>query len=89
MSAYFIFDMPGNALLFNQPVTLRRCRIKKGWHEEGKEGFFYGIVHTNRNWAIVVWDGDDDPDLFRAEGIETQTTNWIGLQETPANRKEK
>ena len=40
-------------------------------------GHYYGSVIVNgRSWAIVVWDGEEDPDLCKAECLLFKTTSW-------------
>lgn len=50
-----------------------RCRIKTGWQDAGREGLFLVTVADEplgQPWAIVLWDGEEDPDCFKAAGIE-------------------
>ena len=36
--------------------------------KKGKFGTYYGtILIDKRNWSIVLWDGEEDPDLYTAE----------------------
>lgn len=56
------------------------CRIKAGWHEADKKGVIYGtVVVDGRKWAVVMWYGDDDPELFKAEGLEVSGQVWASL----------
>ena len=54
----------------------RRCRIKTGYEDAGKEGWCYGYLNLNQCWAIVRWDGEPDPDLHKIAGLEEQSTIW-------------
>lgn len=49
-----------------------RCKIRSGWEDAGREGEAYSWM-TPRNgtmrWVIVVWDGEDEPDCFKASGL--------------------
>ena len=52
-----------------------RCRIKAGWHEHPRRGVLLGTFRADDHgvgqaWAIVKFDDDEDPDLFKASGIE-------------------
>lgn len=49
-----------------------RCRIKKGWVNEGKEGdaFCYFQPEFGQYWVVVQWDDEEDPDLHKAAGLE-------------------
>jgi hypothetical protein len=59
---------------------MKKCRIKKGWDEAGKTGTFYIVVSIEgMNWAVVVWDGEEDPDLCKAAGIEIEETKFVSL----------
>lgn len=61
---------------FSKGIT--PCRVREGWDEAGKKGRFFGTVYIDgRAWAIVKWDGDDDPDMFKAESIEIPADKWI------------
>lgn len=58
-----------------------RCRIKSGWSDAGREGvaFNYFDDLKGQRWVALQWDGDDDPDLHKAMGIEVKTrtdVNW-------------
>ena len=49
-----------------------RCKIRPGWDEAGKEGDIICCVQSDRmgqQWAVVQWDDEDDPDLFKASGL--------------------
>ena len=56
------------------------CRIKAGWHEADKKGVIYGaVVVDGRKWAVVMWYGEDEPELFKAEGLEVAGQVWAPL----------
>ena len=57
-----------------------KCRIQAGWGDEGKEGRLLSIVDVSDvEWAVVVWDGDDEPSLFKAVGLEVKQELWKNL----------
>ncbi len=57
-----------------------RVRIKEGWGDAGKEGDFYCLINVGTQlWAIVLWDGDEDPDCFKAQALEIPETKWRTL----------
>lgn len=65
---------------FSNDVTTR-CKIKPDYYEADKEGEYFGyITINNRKWAVVLWDGEDDPDLFKAEGLLLAKTSWTPLE---------
>ena len=56
------------------------CRIKTGWLGSGRKGVIYGVVEIDgRKWAVVMWYSEDDPDLFKAEGLEVCGQVWASL----------
>ncbi len=58
-----------------------RCRIKSGWDNSGKEGEYFGNVMINSQmWAIVLFDNEDDPDLFKADGLLVDQKLWKDLR---------
>jgi len=50
-----------------------RVRVKAGWGEAGREGRYLATVFAEQEWCVVVWDGDDDPNCFKAGGLEFYT----------------
>lgn len=63
------------------PVTYtngQRCRIKAGWVDAGRVGELFVTVQARRPgdtvlrqpWSVVLWDGADDPALFKTAGLE-------------------
>lgn len=59
----------------------KHCRVstRGKWMDAGREGQLYGVMVADREWAIVIWDGDDEPTLFKAEAIEVMEPNWSPL----------
>lgn len=45
------------------------CKIKDGWKNFGKTGQYFGYVYIFRPWAVVLWDGDEDPSYFKIERL--------------------
>lgn len=63
----------------SQPGRVR-CRIKKGWSQEGRKGYYYGwVAIEGRQWALVLFDDDEDPDLMKLESIELQKATWFSV----------
>ena len=47
-----------------------RFKVAKNWYRAGEEGEYFGCIYVNgRFWAIVLFDGEDDPDMMKAESI--------------------
>jgi len=57
------------------------CRIAKGWNREGRLGQYFGrIVVGDMEWAIVLWDGEEDPDVYKAAALEIATRSpWAKI----------
>lgn len=34
------------------------------------------VEHNEMEWAVVAWDGDDDPDLHKMYGLDVAETTW-------------
>lgn len=63
-------------MIFDKPID---CQIKDGWEDAGKEGKCYGFVEIGQKWAIVLWDGYNDPDLCKAGSLLTRVNEWVDL----------
>lgn len=54
------------------------CRIKKGWADAGKEGSYFGKHWIGgRFWAVVLWEDEEEPELFKADAIEVSTITYV------------
>lgn len=48
-----------------------RVRVRKNYFNAGRRGTVAGEVETpKRVWVAVIWDDEEDPDLFKLEGLE-------------------
>ncbi len=46
------------------------CTGKKDTDKDGHKGTYYGwLMVGTRKWAIVKWDLDADPDLYKANHL--------------------
>ena len=62
---------------FESNVTIP-CRIKRGWDGAGRLGQFFGDMYIEgASWSIVLFSGDEDPSLFKSNGLEKLTMTWI------------
>ncbi len=52
------------------------CRIKEGWDDAGQTGVYCGKIGISQWWCVVVWDGDDEPSLHKAAGLEVSVPKW-------------
>jgi hypothetical protein len=53
-----------------------RCRVKQGWEDAGREGealCYFEHEKLGQQWILVIWDDEDDPDCFKAAGLEIKT----------------
>lgn len=61
---------------FNRDYTLR-FKIKDGWDRAGEQGEYFGKISINdRIWALILFDGEDDPDLHKAESLLVEHKIW-------------
>jgi hypothetical protein len=73
-----IGQYPNNSLdpiipiCYNTTMRKRQCRIKDGWGDAGKRGTYFTRVSALQEWAVVLWDGDEDPSLFKLAGLEME-----------------
>lgn len=57
-----------------------RCRVKAGWEHAGREADLHATIEIGgRKWAVLVFDGDDDPDMYKAEALEMEGKTWRPL----------
>lgn len=50
-----------------------RVKIKQGWEGAGRKGTALGEpVFAGQEWLPVLWDGEEDPALFKLAGIEVE-----------------
>jgi hypothetical protein len=58
-----------------------RIRVKDGYDQGKRQGILLGEVVTiyGIGWAPILWDGDDDPDWFKANGLEKIIEKWESL----------
>jgi hypothetical protein len=65
---------------FESDETLR-CKGKPDTDKADAEGEYFGnFFVNNRWWALVLWDGEEDPDLFKAELLLVETKQWKPLK---------
>ena len=56
---------------------LKPCRIKEGWEDAGRQGFFFGTVYVDGLcWAIIKLDEEQEPQLHKATGVEVPQDKW-------------
>lgn len=59
------------------------ARIKKGWEGAGRTGtVLAGPIQDEKGqeWMVVQWHDEDDPDLFKAVGLEVAISEWRSIK---------
>lgn len=47
-----------------------RCKIKQGWDNAGRKGeTVCSFFIRKQKWFVIMWDGEDDPSLHKADGL--------------------
>lgn len=54
------------------------CRIAAHYYGEGRKWQYFGriAVGDSMEWAIVVWDDEEDPDFHKTQGLEIMREQW-------------
>lgn len=64
---------------------MKRIRVKKGWDREGLQGTLLHIVEKSdkigQRWAVVLFDDDEDPELYKVAGLEIEQSTWSDIAE--------
>lgn len=53
-----------------------RCRIAKNVDGAGRQGTILAHIKHGQHWAIVVWDEEDEPELFKLGCLEMEVWCW-------------
>lgn len=62
------------AMCSDEPIP---CRVKSEWHEAGKHGLYFGKIYIHQWWGIVLWDDEEDPDVYKLDGLEVTQSHWV------------
>jgi len=58
-----------------------KCTGKPKTDKTSVMGTYYGwIVIDGRKWAIVRWEGDEDPDLYKAELLLISESTMVSIR---------
>lgn len=50
--------------------SVTRCKVKEGYETAGRRGDLLRTIFTaGRLWAVVLWNDQVEPDIFKAEGL--------------------
>ena len=59
-----------------------RCKGAQNTDKAENEGEYFGnILVNNRVWAIVLWDGDEDPVLRKADLTLIEAKTWMPIRD--------
>ena len=65
--------------LYHPPLE---CSGRVKTDKEDEVGELYATVDIHgRTWAVVVWKGDYEPSLYKAELLMVATTVWKDLED--------
>lgn len=53
-----------------------RVRIRTGWDGVGTEGVYITRIECGQSWAVVLWDGDEDPSVVKLSSLEFKKYIW-------------
>lgn len=57
-----------------------RCKAQKGTDMADREGEYFGnVVVKDTRWAIVLWDNDEDPNLYKADMLLVENRRWVHI----------
>lgn len=58
-----------------------RCKGKTGTDKENDKGYYIGLVSISerQQWAVVLWDGEEEPDLYKADCLMIIKEAWASL----------
>jgi len=67
----------GDEFEFEFADGAKRCRVREGCSGYPKEGLYLGYIVVEQSWAIVVWDGEEDPETFKRSCLEIEESRWV------------
>ena len=57
------------------------CKIGDNFEGAGKPGQYFGKININgMDWAIVLFDDEEDPELHKAVGIMVQQIKYVNAK---------
>lgn len=64
---------------FTNDETLR-CKGKESTDKAGQEGEYFGNFFVkDTKWALVLWDNEDDPVLYKADCLLIVKRSWVPI----------
>jgi len=52
-------------------ITPIKCVVREHWDFAARTGQIFATIFIgNQVWAILLWDGEDDPDLYKDAGLD-------------------
>ena len=72
MSLLIDFDFSTNHTL--------RCKGKENTDMVNQKGEYFGTFYTgSTKWAVVLWDNEEDPNLYKADMLYIAETTWVSV----------
>lgn len=57
-----------------------RCKGKEGTDMADQEGEYFGNFYVkDTKWALVLWDFEKDPSLYKADMLRVENKRWIPI----------
>ena len=57
-----------------------RCKGRHSTDKANQEGEYFGnFIIKNRKWALVLWDTEEEPDLYKAELLLVESKEWVSI----------
>ena len=58
----------------------RRCKGKPNTDARNRYGEYFGhIIVNDVIWAVVLWDGDEDPSFYKASCLLIEERAWVSV----------
>ena len=58
-----------------------RCKGKENTDMANREGEYFGNVFIkDRKWALVLWDHEEDPNLYKADLLLIENKTWTPVR---------
>ena len=52
--------------------TPSRYQVREHWGDAGRRCAVLSLVHVGQEWAVVLWDDSEDPDVFKFRGLTAE-----------------
>ncbi len=62
--------------IYDEP---KRCMGKDLTDMSHIEGTIFGYLYTNQYWGVVLWDENEDPDMYKMSCLLIEQKSWEGF----------